>query len=64
MINLLRFALAAIWTEAEEDNPNIEHIQQIVDEALEMTKEVERGKVPSLSRGLESWIEFKERCGY
>lgn len=60
-IDVLRFALAAIWTECEKDQPNIEDVQKIADEALGLTKSFANGKNLSNETGLESWEEFKTR---
>lgn len=60
-IDILRMALAAIWTEAEKDVPNIEHIQQIADEGLDITKHKAKPKdLSSSETGLASWKEFIE----
>lgn len=60
-IDLLRMALAGIWTELEKDNPNLEDCQTIASEALLLTIEHASGKILSGSTGLESWEEAKER---
>jgi hypothetical protein len=61
-IDVLRFALAAIWTEGEKDSPNLEDIAIIAGEALKFTYVfASPGKVPSNETGLESWVEFKQR---
>ena len=61
-ISLLRFALAAIWTELEKDNPNQEDCQKIFYEALELTKQFAGQCKPFLSceTGLSSWKEYLE----
>lgn len=60
-VKLLRFALAAIWTELEKDAPNLGDCQLIANEALAMTLDEANGKVPSDSTGLESWREHVRR---
>ena len=58
----LRFALAAIWTELEKDNPSEEDMRQIANEALELTKHHERPKDLTLDgTGLESWKQYREK---
>jgi hypothetical protein len=62
-IHILRFALAAIWTECEGDDGTIENCQTIADEALNLTKQfASTGKDhTNQSTGIESWQFEKER---
>ena len=62
-IKLLRFALAAVWTECERDQPEnsiISNCQIICDEALKIT--IEHAKAKTFGgidgTGLESWREY------
>jgi hypothetical protein len=57
-IELLRTALAAIWTECEKDQPNIEHVQIIATEAIDATIMFAKAKVPSNDDGIDSWRRF------
>ncbi len=61
-VDLLRFALAAICTELEKDNPSLEDCQQIADEALALTADCgipRSGKRVDLDgQGLESWRQY------
>lgn len=60
-IDVLRYALAAVWTELENDQPNIEDCRTIINEAMGMTNTWCKGKVPRNETGLESWREFLGR---
>lgn len=67
-IGLLRFALAAIWTNFDTETvaecDKIEHAMQIADHALEITKHLARGKDLTLDGvGLESWKGFLAKHG-
>lgn len=63
-VELLRFALAAIWTEMERVRDYDNHTgnaQTIAEEALEATKDAAKAKVPNDTIGYESWVEFKSK---
>jgi len=61
-IDLLRHALAAVWTAVEYEHENFAaDAWQIAEEALHITKEWATGKVPSDTTGLESWKEYLQR---
>ena len=60
-VRLLRFALAAIWTELERENPSLEDCQRIADEALDLTVVYCGSRGVSDEVGLESWLEYLEK---
>ena len=64
-IDILRCAAASVWTECEEDEPNVEDIQQIADEALKLTTQFARpGKNLTLDgTGLDGWTQYLEFMG-
>jgi hypothetical protein len=63
IIELLRFALASVSTELEKDNPNIEDIWKIVEEALVLTKNyASLGKdLTNQETGLLGWRIFIDK---
>lgn len=54
-INLLRHAMACIWTEFEKEDPDIDGIQRIANESLGRTKEFATGKVIDDKVGIDAW---------
>lgn len=62
-IDLLRYALASVWTECEKDAPEVDDIRRIVGEALALTEQFVRpGKdLTNGGTGLEGWLAHTGR---
>jgi hypothetical protein len=62
---LLRFALAAVWTECDKDDPSLDDIMRIARESLHLSRGRARGRVlggPD-GTGLASWHECLAQKG-
>ncbi len=63
-IDMLRFALAAAWTECEKDSPNLDDVQTIANEALAFTTLTGEHKNPANQEtGLASWTQYLQDNG-
>ncbi len=64
-VQMLRHAVAAIWTELESDAGSPESAQTIADEALELTAQfAPAGKdLTNQEIGIESWRQFRAKRG-
>lgn len=61
-IELLRFALAAIWTELEKDDPNLSDCQDIADSALKITAGHAQPKdLTCHETGIASWTHYLQK---
>jgi hypothetical protein len=61
-VDLLRHALAAVWTELEKDLPDLKGVQRVVEQALRMTPS-RRGKELTLgAMGVAGWDEYVVEC--
>jgi hypothetical protein len=59
-VDLLRHALASVWTELEKDTPDLGGCQRVIDEALRMTPARPGKDVTHCGVGVEGWDEYME----
>jgi hypothetical protein len=61
-VDLLRHALAGVWTELGKDAPNLEGVRRLAEQALRMTP-ARRGKELTLgAMGVAGWDEYVVEC--